>query len=146
MLVLPILCFSVGAQKNMAAKFEGRANIGTDLLCFAVGRQRVHKCSADYCNGCGEGDWSGSTVGNCCRLFCTGIRLLITLNPGWLGIQSRVVLQAHLSSMRLRSEVSAEPLRVGLGTDWKSAHMATASCNGKNHSSALPLYCRRVTR
>ncbi len=31
----------------------------------------------DKCAGCSEGDWSGSTVGNSCRLLSTGIRFLI---------------------------------------------------------------------
>ncbi len=37
--------------------------------------------STDECNGCGEGDWSGSTVGNCCRFLSTGIRLINASNP-----------------------------------------------------------------
>ncbi len=35
----------------------------------------------DKCAGCGEGDRSGSTVGNFCRLLSTGVRLLTASNP-----------------------------------------------------------------
>ncbi len=33
------------------------------------------------CTGYGVGDWSGSTVGNCCRLLSAGICLLVACNP-----------------------------------------------------------------
>ncbi len=51
------------------------ANIVTyvyvDLLCTAMARQWVILSSADECTGCGEGDWSGITDGNCGCLLST---------------------------------------------------------------------------
>ncbi len=56
----------------------------------------------------------------------------------WLsGIQSRVVLPAHLLSMRLRSEVSAEPLWIALRSDWLSVQMAAASYGVKSRFSVM---------
>ncbi len=57
--------------------------------------------------------------------------------PWWPGVQSKVVLPAHLLSIRLWSTVSAEPLWIALRSDWLSVHMAAAACDSKIHSSAL---------
>ncbi len=39
--------------------------------------------------------------------------------------------------MRLRSEVSAEPLWITLRSDWLSVQMAAAACDGRVQSSGL---------
>ncbi len=53
------------------------------------------------------------------------------------GIQSRVVLSAHMLSMRRKSAVSARPLWIALRSDCLSVQMAAAACDGKSHPSAM---------
>ncbi len=67
------------------ATVQGSPGMGVvvvvDLLCSAVARRWIRKGLADECTGRGVGDWSGSTVGNCCRFLSAGVRLLIASNP-----------------------------------------------------------------
>ncbi len=79
----------------------------------------------------GEGDWSWSSVSNCC-LLTTGTASSLPAIPCWPGIQSRVVMQTRFLSMRLRSAVTADSLRIALRNDCLSVQVAAAACNGKS--------------
>ncbi len=57
--------------------------------------------------------------------------------PWWFFIQRRVVLPAGLLTIRLSSDVSAEPLRIALRGDWMSVQMAAAAYAGTSHSGAM---------
>ncbi len=46
-------------------------------------------------------------------------------------------MKARLSSLRLRFEVSAEPLWIALRSDWLSLYLAAASSDGRSHSSVM---------
>ncbi len=67
-----------------------------------------------------ETDWGAPSL-IFCRFLYAGIHHLIP--P---GIHSSVALPAHLSTMRLRSEVSAEPLWVALRSGWMLVRMPVA--------------------